>query len=327
MSFWENKKVLVTGGAGFVGSHVVEMLVQKNAVVRVADNLENSDTSNLVNVKEHFEFLSTDLRDPDGCQMAVDGMDVVLNVAARVGGVSYNSARPASMFRDNMLIGLNVLEAARIHGVERFLAVSSACVYSRDCTIPMRESDGFVGVPERSNEGYGWAKRMAEVQARAYAEEWNMKVAIARPFNSYGPRDQFDTERSHVIPSIIRRTYGGEDPLDVWGDGKQKRSFLYVTDFARGLLELIEKYPVPDPINLGSDEEIGIGDLAAMIVRISGKSPAIRFDSTKPSGQPRRNCDSTKAKEKIGFKAKVGLEEGLTRTMEWYRRSSSGERV
>lgn len=318
-NFWQSKKVLVTGGAGFVGSHVVEMLVEQGAKVSVADNLENGTMENLGHVRKNIRFTKGDLRRLDTCLKVTKGQDIVLNIAARVGGIAYNNAHPGTMFRDNILTNTHVLEAARINKVARFLAVSSACVYPRLCKIPTPETEGFVGVPEPTNEGYGWAKRMAEVQAVTYAREFGMKIAIVRPYNAYGPRDHFDPYRAHVIPALIQRVFNGENPITVWGDGEQSRAFLYVTDLAKGMLESTEKYPEADAINIGTTEEIKIKDLVKLIVELSGKDVDIFFDTTKPSGQPRRNCDNQKAVEKVGVVAKVRLEEGLRNTIQWYQ--------
>ena len=317
MPFWKGKKVLVTGGAGFIGSYVVEMLLKSGARVRVADYLSKSKVLNLASVIKEVDFLKADLRDSLDCRKACRGMDIVLNLAARVGGINFNKLYPGTIFRDNILISTNMLEAARISNVERVLVASSACVYPHFCKIPTPESEGFSGIPEPTNDGYGWAKRMAEFQAQAYARQFGMKIAIVRPYNAYGPRDHFDIEKSHVIAALIARICKGENPLRVWGNGRQSRSFLYVSDFARGVLEATQKYAVCDPLNLGSEEEIKIRDLVELIVRLSGKKIGIVFDTSKPAGQPRRSCDVTKAKKKIGFKARVKLAEGLDRTITW----------
>ena len=317
--FWAKKKVLVTGGAGFIGSHLVEMLVSKKAKVTVVDNLSNSTLRNLKKVKDKIRFIKIDLKNLKNTEKACREQEIIMNLAAKVGGIEYNRTHLGTMFRENVLINSNVLEAARRTKVERFLVVSSACVYRRNCTIPTPEKEGFKGVPEPTNEGYGWAKRMAEVQGRLYAQEFGMKIGIVRPYNCYGPRDHFDPEKSHVIPALIKRVFDGEDPLIVWGDGGQSRTFLYVEDLARGLMEAIEKYPVPDPINIGTDEEIKIKDLVKLILKLPGKNPTVFFDTSKPAGQPRRNCDTRKAKEKIGFKSQIKLRKGLKKTIEWYK--------
>jgi len=321
MDFWKNKNVLVTGGAGFVGSHLVEMLVERDAKVRVADNLENATLENLSPVKDKVEAVNIDLKELDSCIKAVRDMDVVMNLAAKVAGIEYNRDHPGEMFYNNIKLSVNMLEAARLGKIEKFLIVSSACVYPRYCKIPTPESEGFVHIPELTNEGYGWAKRMAEFQGMAYAKEFGMKIAIVRPYNAYGPRDHFDPGKSHVIPSLIKRIFDGDNPMVVWGDGEQSRAFLYVEDFARGLMDATEKYAVADPVNIGTDEEIKIKDLVKMLVKLSGKNPKVFFDTAKPSGQPRRNCDNTKARENFGFAAMVSLTEGLNNTIEWYRKT------
>jgi GDP-L-fucose synthase len=321
MGYWDRKKVLVTGGGGFIGSHVVERLLAagRGARVTVADRPGPVKRRNLAAVWKDVRFVAADLSDPAACRRACRGQDVVINMAASVGGVGWNSAHPASLFRDNMAIGLNVIEAARRAGVARYLVVSTACVYPHDCAIPTPETEGFKDAPELTNQGYGWAKRMHEYAGRAYAEEYGMSVAIARPYNAYGPRDHFDPARSHVIAALVKRVCDGENPVKVWGDGSATRSFLYVDDFARGLLEVAEKYPKADPLNIGADEETSMKALAEMIARLAGAGARLVFDPSKPSGQPRRRCDVAKARAAIGFEAKVGLREGLAKTIAWYR--------
>lgn len=319
MSFWKNKRVLVTGGAGFIGSHVVELLVEKDAKVRVADNLENGNLENLEKVKNKIEFTKSNLHDISDCLGVCKDIDIVLNLAAKVGGIEFNKNHPGTMFRDNILIGANMLEAAKQNNVERFLAVSSACVYPRFCKVPTPESEGFRDAPESTNDGYGWAKRMAEFQATAYNREFGMKIAIARPYNTYGPRDHFDLEKSHVIPALIKRIFDGENPLVVWGDGQQTRAFIYVTDTARGLISVIEKYPDADPVNIGTDQEIEIKDLVKMILEMSGAKTEVIFDASRPSGQPRRNSDNSKAMRTMGFRAEIDLRKGLKMTIDWYK--------
>lgn len=321
MGYWDRKKVLVTGGGGFIGSHVVEALLARGrgARVTVADRPGPVKRRNLAAVWKDVAFRAADLSDPAAAARLCRGQDVVINMAASVGGVGWNSAHPASLFRDNMAIALSAIEAARRAGVGRFVAVSSACVYPRDCSIPTPEEEGFRGAPERSNEGYGWAKRMAEYLGQAYREEYGMEVAVPRPYNAYGPRDHFDPARSHVIAALVKRVCDGEDPVVVWGDGAATRSFLYVEDFARGVLDVAEKVPTAEPVNVGADDEVSIGGLARLIVRLAGTGAELRFDPSKPSGQPRRRCGTGKARRLAGFEARVGLEEGLRRTIAWYR--------
>jgi GDP-L-fucose synthase len=321
VSWWNGKKILVAGGGGFIGSHLVEELLRTapRAKVAVAGSIGPTTRRNLAAVIKKVRLVKADLRDLGAARRAVRGQDVVLNLAAKVGGVAYNSVHHGSLFRDNMLLGLVPLEAARLEKVGRYLAVSSACVYPRDCAIPTPESEGFRGRPEATNEGYGWSKRMTEYAAAAYSVEFGMKVAIARPYNAYGPRDDFDPASSHVIAGLVRRVCEGENPLTVWGDGKSTRSFLYVEDFARGLLEVAEKWPKAEALNLGGGGEISIRELAETIVRLAGAGVKIKFDASKPSGQPRRACDGTRAAKAIGFAPRVSLGEGLTRTIAWYR--------
>jgi GDP-L-fucose synthase len=325
MGYWDRKKVLVTGGGGFIGSHVVERLLAagRGARVTVADRPRPHKRRNLAAVWKDIRWVSAELADPAACRRLCRGQDVVINMAASVGGVGWNSTHPASLFRDNMAIGLNVIEAARRADVARYVVVSTACVYPRDCAIPTPETEGFRDAPEITNEGYGWAKRMHEYAGRAYAQEYGMSVAIARPYNAYGPRDHFDPARSHVIAALVKRVCDGENPVKVWGDGSTTRSFLYVDDFARGILQVAERYPKADPLNIGADDEISVKDLAGAIVRLAGTGARLVFDPSKPSGQPRRHCDVAKARKAIGFEAKVGLEEGLAKTIAWYRENEA----
>lgn len=315
--FWNNKKVLVTGGAGFIGSCVVDKLLNRGAVVTILDNLQNSSIKNIDQTK--VVFLKGDCTNPQDALRACKNQDVVMNLAARVGGIEYNRTHQATMFRDNLLIAAIMIEAAGKAGVERFLVVSSACIYSRNCSVPTPESEGFLDEPEPTNGGYGWSKRMAEKLGMYYKEQFDMKVGIVRPYNCYGPRDHFDPQTSHVIPALIKRVFDGENPITVWGSGKQTRAFLYVEDLAEGMILAIQKYPVPDPVNLGTNEEVTIAELIRKILKIAKIKADVFFDTTKPDGSPRRNSDNQKAQEKIGFTAKTTINEGLAKTISWYR--------
>ncbi len=322
MSFWGRKKVLVAGGGGFIGSHVVEHLLRnfKNISVTAAARMTPENKRNLASVIKDIQIARSDFRDPRDCRRACKGQDVVLNLAGSVGGVGYNSRHHASLFRDNMTIAINLIEAARLEEVSRYLVVSTACVYPRDCKIPTPETEGFRAEPEQTNRGYGWAKRMGEYLGRAYAEEYGMKIAIARPYNAYGPRDHYDPEKSHVIAALVRRVCRGENPLEVWGDGKSTRAFLYVDDFARGIIAVAEKYPQADPVNIGSEEEVSVKNLALAVLHAAGiKKTKLVFKASQPSGQPRRACDTTKSQHVLGFAPKISLDEGLRRTVAWYR--------
>lgn len=321
MPFWSGKKVLVTGGAGFIGSHLAELLVDHGAQVSVLVHHARPSLKNLERIQDRVKILSGDLLSFDDALRVTTGQEVVMNLAANVGGIDYNVKNPASIFRENALLFLNVIEASRRNDVERFLVTSSACVYPRFCTIPTPESEGFKDMPEPTSEGYGFSKRMQEFLAQKYAQQYGMKIAIARPYNAYGPRDNFHEGTSHVIPSLIKRVMDAQegDKIEVWGDGTQSRAFLYVEDFARGLLAITEKYPVADVLNIGSDEEITIGNLVKLIIELCEKKMGVHFDTSKPTGQPRRNCDTTKAKEKIQYYALTPLRLGLQQTIAWYR--------
>jgi len=318
-AFYKSKRVLVTGGAGFIGSHVVEMLVDLGAVVTVPVR-QTTDTGFLAAVRSSIQVADGNLFDPYKVDALMKDKDVVLHLAAaKGGGIAHSMQHHGSLFRDNMLSFIHVLDAARRHPVSRLLVVSSACVYPRSVQIPILEEDGFKDVPEPTNAGYGWSKRMEEYLALAYADEYGMNVGIVRPFNAYGPRDDFFHPTNHVIPGLITRLFSGENPLVVWGTGHQTRSFLYVTDFARGVLMAAARPDVRGPLNLCSSEEISMGDLAKAIVRLSGRRVQLSFDTGKPDGQPRRAGDSRHAKETIGFEARVPLVKGLEETISWYR--------
>ncbi len=318
-AFWKHKKVLVTGGTGFIGSHLVEQLVSQSAIVRVFDRMSSGKIRFIEHLQGTVDFIKGDCSNPEDALKACTGMDVVMNLAAKVGGIEYNMSHQADMFAENIAISSNMIASAQKAGVDRFLVVSSACVYPHDAMIPTPETEGMRSEPEPTNSGYGWAKRFAEIEGQLYAKQYDMKIGIVRPYNAYGPRDDFNPATSHVIPALIRRVMSEENPVVVWGSGKQSRAFLYVEDFARGLMQAIEKYPIADPINIGTNEETTIKDLIELIVKISGKNKKIIFDTTKPDGSPRRNSDNIKAKEKTEFVATTGLSKGLEKTIEWYK--------
>jgi GDP-L-fucose synthase len=318
--------VAITGGTGFIGSHVVEQLLYLGAKPIVLSRRSNPKF--LRNCLSVVEIRKCDLESNGSTLKAFEGASAVLNLAAKVAGLEYNQQHPASIFSQNMQIFLNVIKAAQMQRVERFLVTSSACVYPRECKIPTPEEEGFVGEPEPTNSGYGWAKRMQEYLGAQYAREFGLPVSIARPYNAYGPRDNFDPSSSHVIPALIRKAFETTDGfLNVWGDGSHSRSFLYVDDFARGLLEVAARYPMADPVNLGTPEETTIRDLATHIAdivsEIRGLAIRPRFEPTALTGQPRRCCDVTKVIRVLGFRPKIGLMEGLKRTVEWFAANES----
>ena len=320
-AFLRDRTVAVTGGTGFIGSHVVEQLLCLGAQPIVLSR--RPESTFLQHCIHRIELRQCDLESYESTRKALEGASVVLNLAAKVAGLEYNSTHPASIFHENMQIFLNVLKAVQELKADRLLVTSSACVYPRHCSIPTPENEGFVGEPEPTNSGYGWAKRMQEYLGAQYAREFGLSVSIARPYNAYGPRDNFDVASSHVIPALIRRAFESKNGyLNVWGDGSHSRSFLYVDDFARGLLEVAARYPMADPVNLGSEEETTIRELATRIAdlvsRVRGVPIQPRFEPAGLTGQPRRSCDTSKANRVLRFRAQVTLSEGLQRTVEWF---------
>ncbi len=295
----------------------MEQLVRTGARVRVADSFETGSRRNLGTIRRKIQIMKADLLAQENCVKACTGVDVVMNLAASVAGVEYNSTHSSEMFVKNTRIGMNMLEATRLSQADEFLCVSSACVYSGNAAVPTAETQGFLEDPEASNLGYGWAKRVLEVQSRLYADQYGMKIAIVRPFNTYGPRDHFGSQYGHVIPSLVSRVLDGESPLRVWGNGQQTRSFIYVTDVVRAMLLAVEKYASADPINIGSSEEISIGELARMVLDLARSGGEIVFDDSKPRGQLRRCPDVRKAKAVIGFESMTPLKDGLEKTIEW----------
>jgi len=320
-NFWKGKKVLVTGGTGFIGSYVCELLLNYGADITTISKSGKYD--NLAHIVKEIKIIRADLRDFERTVELTKKQEIILNLASKVAGIHFNLYHPVEMFYENVAIARNVLEAACRNGAERFLAVSSACVYSRKAKIPNVEPDGFNDDPEPSNLGYGWSKRVNELLGRFYTQEYGMKIAIVRPFNAYGPRDNFDLESSHVIPGLITRIYSGENPLAVWGSGNQTRSFIYVSDIAKGLIAATEKYAGTDPINIAANEEISIGNLARMIIKFSGKKTKIFFDKSKPEGQFRRSGDTKKALKELNFKAEIKLTDGIKKTLQWYEQRLS----
>jgi GDP-L-fucose synthase len=311
---YEGKKVLVTGGTGLIGSHLVELLLERGAIVRTVVH-SRSPPIKMKNV----EAVQVDLTRWNGCVKAVKDAEYVFHLAGFVGGVGRNVAHPAGMFTPNMLMNTQMLEVARLENVERYLFTSSACIYPGNLEYFV-EDKGWDAPPAQSNASYGWVKRMGEFQAQAYSEEYGMKIAIVRPTNAYGPRDNFDLETSHVIPALIRKAVGRQDPFVIWGTGESTRDLIHAKDIARGMLLALEKYAVADPINLATGRSIKIKDLAHLILKLSGYENAkVILDRNSPTGQRVRRVSTAKAKEKIGFVTQISLEEGLKETISWYR--------
>lgn len=322
ISFFDRKNVLVTGGSGFIGSHVIEQLIKLNANPIVITR--NNKSIFLNNNSRDIDICIGNLFDKKFIKQCIKKSHIVMNLAASVAGIEYNKNHPASIFKDNMEMFMNVIhEAAISKNIERFLVTSSACVYPRHCSIPTKEEEGVMGEPEPTNSGYGWSKRMEEYLGKKYSEEFDLEVSIARPYNAYGPRDNFDPSMSHVIPALIKKAFDSDNQiLKVWGDGSHSRSFLYVDDFARGLIEATARYHFSDPINIGADEEISIKELSLIICsevnKYSKKQLEPVFDKDGITGQPRRKCDVTKLRNKLGFQTNIPFKEGISKTIEWY---------
>jgi GDP-L-fucose synthase len=317
MAFWNNKKILVTGGAGFLGSFIVEKLKERGA---------NGEDIKIPRSRD------TDLRYWKSCIKAVKGVDIAIHLAAKVGGIGFNRNYPATLFYDNAIMGIQLMEAARQEGVAKFVAIGTVCAYPKFTLVPFKEEDLWNGYPEETNAPYGLAKKMLLVQSQAYRQQYGLNSIFLLPVNLYGPGDNFDLESSHVIPALIRKfTEALEDnkkEVAVWGTGKASREFLYVEDAAEAILLATERYNKPAPVNLGAGFEIKIKDLVELIAEITGFEGKIRWDTSKPDGQPRRCLDVSKAKKEFGFEAKTDFREGLEKTIEWYKsqlRSNKGD--
>jgi len=303
----ENKKIVVTGGAGFLGSFVTAKLRERG--VQEKDLL----------IPRSSEY---DFRRMEDCKRAVEGADIIIHLAAKVGGIGFNREHPGELFYDNITMGTQLMEAARLAGVKKFVAVGTICAYPKFTPVPFKEDDLWGGYPEETNAPYGLAKKMLLVQAQAYRAEYGFNSIYLLPVNLYGPRDNFKPESSHVIPALIKKVHdaktAGADHIDVWGTGSATREFLYVEDAAEGIVLAAEKYDKEHPVNLGSGMEISIKDLITTICRLMDFKGELRWDTTKPDGQPRRMLDVSRAEQEFGFKAKTSFEDGLRKTIEWY---------
>lgn len=300
-----------------MGSYVTEFLVAEGAQVRVADNLSRGSTEFIESVLDSVEFLKEDLLDLQACQKACKGQEIVMNLVAKVTGIEYNRTHQREMFETNFLLQRNMIHTAADCGVKRFLQVSTACIYPHDALVPTPESEGSRGAPEPTNEGYGWAKRMGEQLARYYTHETKMECVIVRPFNAYGPRDNFKESESHVIPALIHRVMKGDDPVTIWGSGNQKRVFVHARDIARGMILAAEVARPADPVNIGHDQMVTIKELFATICRVLGRSPQACFDTTRPEGYSARAADTTKLRTLTGFVPSISLEEGIREMVDW----------
>lgn len=299
----------MTGGAGFLGSFIVGKLVNERKMDLRSVRVPRSEDMDLTKWKS--------------CEKAVEGVDVVIHLAAKVGGIGFNKKYPATLFYDNAVMGIQLMEAARQAGVHKFVAIGTVCAYPKYTPVPFKEEDLWKDYPEETNAPYGLAKKMLLVQAQAYREQYDFNAIYLLPVNLYGPRDNFHPEDSHVIPALVRKIFeakeSGESCITLWGTGKPTREFLYVEDAAAGIILATEKYNKGEPVNLGSGWEISIKDLAELLLELIGFDGEIRWDTSKPDGQPRRLLDVSRAEKEFGFKSKVNLRDGLKRTIDWYK--------
>ena len=303
-----DKRILVTGGAGFLGRQAIARLVDAGA-----------DPQKIM-VPRSREF---DLRVMDACQQVVQNQQIIIHLAAHVGGIGLNREKPAELFYDNLMMGTQLIHAAYEAGVEKFVCVGTICAYPNLTPVPFKEDDLWNGYPEVTNAPYGIAKKALLVQLQSYRQQYNFNGIFLLPVNLYGPEDNFDPRSSHVIPALIRKVYEaqqrGDKTLPVWGDGSPSREFLYSTDAARGIVMATQKYNDPDPVNLGTGSEIKIRDLVELICELMGFEGEIVWETDKPNGQPRRRLDTERARERFGFTAEMEFKQGLKNTIEWYR--------
>ena len=313
-NFWQNKKVIVTGGAGFLGSFVTAKLRERGATDIFIPRIED------YNLVDH-----NDIKRMYGDALA--GIDpknaVIIHLAANVGGIGANREHPADFFYDNLMMGVELMHQAYKNGVGKFVAIGTVCAYPKFTPVPFKEDDLWIGYPEETNAPYGLAKKMMLVQAQAYRQQYGFNAIFLLPVNLYGPRDNFNLATSHVIPALIRKAVEagerGDNELPAWGDGSPTREFLYVEDAADGIVTAAEKYNGDLPVNLGSGYEISIKDLTEMVARLTDFQGKIVWQTDKPNGQPRRGLDVTRAKELFGWSAQVPFEEGMKRTIEWFK--------
>ena len=307
MSNLAGKRVVVTGGMGFLGKNVVRKLEEHRCHEIFVPRSRDYDLVRM----EAVERLYMDARP-----------DVVVHLAARVGGIGANMRNPGSFFYENLLMGVQLIEQGRLHGIEKFVAIGTICAYPKFTPVPFKEDDIWNGYPEETNAPYGLAKKMLLVQSQAYRQQYGFNAIYLLPVNLYGPGDNFDPEYSHVIPALIKKVFDakerGEKTIVAWGTGQASREFLYVEDAAEGIVLATEKYDKPDPVNLGAGFEITIRELVELICALAGFDGRIEWDTSQPNGQPRRRLDTNRAKKEFGFVARTDLHEGLKRTIEWY---------
>jgi len=303
----KNKKILITGGAGFLGSFVVEKLIGKGVL------------KNNIIIPRSKDY---DLRKLEDCKKVLKNIDVVIHLAAKVGGIGFNREHPGQLYYDNLIMGAQLMEEARKQNIEKFVAIGTICAYPKFTPTPFKEKDLWIGYPEETNAPYGLAKKMMLVQSQAYRQEYNFNSIYLLPVNLYGPRDNFDPNSSHVIPALIKKIVEAKEKnspnVEVWGTGKATREFLYIEDAADAIILATEKYDKGEPVNIGSGMEISIKNLVQKISKTVGYKGKIIWNKSKPDGQPRRQLDTSRAKKEFDFKAKTKFDEGLKKTIEWY---------
>lgn len=303
-----NKKIIVTGGTGFLGKHIIRKLRERGYFhINVAD-IPEYNLVDLIDVKRVYEEMKP---------------DIVIHLAAKVGGIGFNQENPASLFYENAMMGIQMIHEGYLHKVDKFVALGTICAYPKFTPVPFREEDLWNGYPEETNAPYGLAKKMMLVQSQAYRRQYGFNSIYILPVNLYGPGDNFDPQSSHVIAALIKKCVDAvvnkENEIVVWGTGKVTREFFYVEDAAEAIIMAMEKYDKSDPVNIGVGFEISIRELVDMIIELSGFKGKVIWDEKKPDGQPRRMLDTTKAYQEFGFKAHTNIREGLKKTMEWYR--------
>ncbi len=315
MSFWSERRVVVTGGAGFLGSFVVDLLQVKGCREIIIPRSKDYDLVDMEAVQQLYSDAKPDL---------------VIHLAARVGGIGANQANPGRFFYDNLMMGTQLIEVGRQRGLKKFVALGTICAYPKFAPIPFKEDDIWNGYPEETNAPYGLAKKMMLAQSQAYHDQYGFNSIVLFPVNLYGPRDNFDLQTSHVIPALIRKCASakeeGRTVITLWGDGSPTREFLYVEDAAEGILLAAEQYEGNLPVNLGTGEEISIRGLARLIAAEVGFTGQIQWDTTKPNGQPRRCLDVSRAKQLFGFQAKHRLSDGVKKTVQWFQSNSQSIR-
>ncbi len=310
--FFEDRRVVVTGGAGFLGGYVRGGLQKRGCKNILVPKIEDYDLVNIDDIVRMYDQMNP---------------DIVIHLAAVVGGIGANREHPGEFFYKNLMMGVQLIEQARVRNIEKFVAIGTVCAYPKFTPVPFKEDDLWTGYPEETNAPYGLAKKMLLVQSQAYRAEYGFNSIFLLPVNLYGPGDNFDPASSHVIPALIKKCIdaieAGRDHIECWGTGKVSREFIYAADAAEGILEATERYNGPEPVNIGCGFEITIKDLVAKIAELTGFKGEIRWDPSKPDGQPRRRLDVSRAKKYFGFEAKTSFDEGLRATIEWYRKRLS----